>query len=72
MVGEVVVVDWLAPLAAAPLPLAFADAPALDADPSLLAALSELLPAGAGLGELLLFAGAALLLALWAGGLLSD
>jgi hypothetical protein len=58
-------------LAAAPLLLAFADALALDADPSLLVALSELLPAGTGLGELLLFAGAALLLALWAGGLLS-
>ncbi len=72
VVAEVVVVDWLVPLAAAPLLLAFADALALDADPSLLAALSELLPAGAELGELLLFAGAALLLALWAGGLLSD
>lgn len=68
----VVVVDWLVPLAAAPLPLAFADALALDADPSLLAALSELLLAGGGLGELLPLAGPALLLALLAGGLLSD
>lgn len=74
VVAEVVVVDWLVPLAAAPL-LAFADALAselaLDADPSLLAALSELLLAG-GLGELLLLAGAALLLALLVGGLLSE
>jgi hypothetical protein len=74
VVEAVVVVDWLVPLAAAPLLLA--DAPAselaLDADPSLPAALSELFLAGGGLDGLLLLAGAALLPAWLAGGLLSD
>jgi hypothetical protein len=77
VVVEVVVEDWLVPLAAAPLllPLLLADAPAselaLDADPSFPAALSELFRTGGGL-ELLLLAGAVLSRARLAGGLLSD
>ncbi|MGA2054513.1 MAG: hypothetical protein ABSG88_04350 [Bradyrhizobium sp.] len=70
-----VVVDWLVPLAVAPLPLALAGAVAselsFDGGPSFAALLESPLAGGGGVGAALLLALLALLLALLAGAALS-